>query len=242
MKQYDFSEALTQLPDDMLLEARQVKRKKPMLGRVLRAAACLCVVLGLSMWIFGGKDGIVTGSGLLTVRVFAEDQIDMHLSLDVGVTYRYDSWCPGFDIAPGLPIELSVSEDVCASDNITFEVTTNDLRALVGTDGNEWSAFYDIMDTTFIVPNHTRIFWSTVDCSATVLQQPQVAFMDIVIFDGEAIIGYTCLRYDRASEPSGACFLSLVESISFDAKQNITRDILEDFIGKAHAKDIGELD
>lgn len=238
MRKYDLSEALTQLPDEMLLEAQQAKRKKPALGRMLRAAACLCVVLGLSMWIFGRGDGIVTGPGLLTVTAYAEDETGTQLALDAVSTFPCDGWGPFINLAPGLPIELSLSEDVYPSNNITFEVTTTGARALVGADKNTygWPGMYEIMDTTFTVPNNTTIFWSTVAWPDTAWPNPQVAFMDIVIFDGEAIIGYTCLRYDRESETSGTYFLSLAESISFDAKQNITRDVLEDYIEKAHEK------
>lgn len=235
MRKYNLSEALTQLPDEMLLEAQQAKRKKPALGRMLRAAACLCVVLGLSMWIFGRGDGIVTGPGLLTVMVYAEDGVDTQMPLHAVSPYTYDAWyfC---NWAPGMPIVLSVAEDVYASENITFEVTTDGGEVYVGALGSTsiYPGTAEKMDTTFTVPNNTAIFWNQFTAGDTFWQDTQVAFMDIVIFNGETVIGYNCLRFDRKNENSMTFFVSMTQAVSFDAKQNITRDVLEDYIEKAH--------
>lgn len=202
MKQYDFSEALTQLPDDMLLEARQVKRKKPVLGRVLRAAACLCVVLGLSMWIFGGKDGIVTGPGLLTLTAYAEDNSPV-FTVD-STTVSHDAFfVDGFFKWPvGVKIALSIPEYEKHTD-ISFRVFVDGGGAYTQEELDEpyLQGGYKMMGDEFTVYERTAIYWTQdPDWSEELrgnMKGKKQAYLRIISYAGEHIIGYSVLRFDR---------------------------------------------
>ncbi len=213
----------------------QKKKRSFSMWKPMAVAACLVVIVGFLALAFGGGDGVVTSPGILTVMAYGADQTGTELALNAVTPYQYDNWL-FVNWASGLPIVLSVSKDAYPSENITFQITVDGGNVFIGESGST-----DItpgnaqkMDATFEIPNNTAIFWSQFTEDDTLWQDEQVAFMDIVIMDGETIIGYNCLRFDRTDADSMSFRILMVSAISFDSEENISQEILSDYIAQAH--------
>lgn len=224
MNGQDFSKQLSFLPDDLVEEAMQKAITHPS-QHIFRAAACIALVIGLLVCGAAGRKpdpSISPLPGFLTVRVYAADNSSSAvLSPDTVLPHSY-YW--GFvNWTAGLPITLSVSEQGHPSGNIQFQVTVDGGSCYVSKGGNipsnpSISGAASLQSSNFTVPNHTTIYWSQfIDAheNADFLATGTVAFIDIIVFDGDDVVGYTLLRLDRES-PDGIGFkVSMVDSVSF---------------------------
>ena len=221
MNGQDFSKQLSFLPDDLVEEAMQKAITHPS-QHIFRAAACIALVIGLLVCGAAGRKpdpSISPLPGFLTVRVYAADNSSSAvLSLDTVLPHSY-YW--GFvNWTAGLPITLSVSEADFVSEQIQFKVTVDGGSCYIGENGGTsiYSGTASLLPAQFTVPNNTTIFWSQfIDANgkADFLASGTVAFIDIIICDGDDVIGYTLLRLDRES-PEGIGFkVSMVDSVSF---------------------------
>ena len=221
MNGQDFSKQLSYLPDDLVEEAMN-NGKIHSVWQILRFAACIVLVIGLL--VYGATNSHPDPSisplpGFLTVRVYAADNSSSAvLSLDTVLPHSY-YW--GFvNWTAGLPITLSVSEADFVSEQIQFKVTVDGGSCYIGENGGTsiYSGTASLLPAQFTVPNNTTIFWSQfIDANgkADFLASGTVAFIDIIICDGDDVIGYTLLRLDRES-PEGIGFkVSMVDSVSF---------------------------
>lgn len=237
MKGEFLSRQLSFLPEDMVEEAmapgKEIRRKHTW-HRVLRVAACLAVILGLLLGVPqllpGTQD---TFSSPLSVTVYAADLSSaMTLSPDVVLPVDYQ-WHLGTNWLPGQPITLSVPESI-SSKNITFQVTVDGGGFYVGTgdkilckEYKDHSLFtsptYQAMAKQFTTPNNTTIFWNPTIGAAegdAFFKDGTVAYADIIILEGEQIIGYAVLKFDRESTTQAHFSVSMVASASLSPDEN----------------------
>ena len=80
MKKFVLSEALGAVPDDMLQEAMEVKKRKPV-GRVLFRAAAYAAVLALCIGIMLFWDGTGGNAPFISVIVYADEGNSVELKL-----------------------------------------------------------------------------------------------------------------------------------------------------------------
>lgn len=201
MSKFILSKAMGNIPDDMLMEAMEVKKAT---GRkwILRAAACLVLVIGLLFATMREDNGIVTGNGLLTLTVYATDAEPFTTS-SVDTVMPFSHIWQGFvSWAPGWPITLSINSEHYQSDDIRFEVTVDGGVYYVGRDGGTsiYPGYSKPMPAEFSVPNNTTIFWSmwyTAEQSEHIQYEGEEVFTKIIVYDGNRIIGYAVLRFDR---------------------------------------------
>lgn len=241
MKGEFLSRQLSFLPEDMIEEAMNAEKKKTQPAvRWLRMAACLAVIAGLLVGIGLRNNGIVTGPGILAVTVYAEDTSSTTLSPDTVLPSHY--YWSFANWAPGLPITLSVSDSSFLSENISFQVTVDGGVCFLGVNGGTSITPGPSvqMPVQFTVPNQTTIFWSQFyDASGNddFTLHGETAYIDIIIFDGSEIIGYTILRLDRESPDSLGFVASMLDSVALLSGQEITEAYVRAQIEKAKIQD-----
>ena len=204
MSKFMLSKALGAVPDDMLQEAMEVKKKRSTSWTILRAAACLAVVLGLLIAALGGNSGVITGPGILVVTVYAAEETPFTISSPDTVLHNSIYWDSASSYSFGCPITLSVSDEYDYSEEITFQVAIDgggmlaeEKRGDTFTPGTA----YRYMPPQFTVPNHTTIRWTDIhpytESNEYSMVDRNTAHVEIVIYDGIEIIGYTVLRLSK---------------------------------------------
>lgn len=257
MSKFMLSNAMGNLPDDILQEAMEVKKHT---GHkwLLRAAACLVLVIGMLFATMRGDNGIVTGNGLLTLTVYATDaEPFITSSVDTAVPFSH-IWSNWVNWAPGWPITLSINSEDYQSDDIRFEVIVDGGVYYVGSDGGTsiYPGYSKPMPAEFSVPNNTTIFWSmwyTAEQSEHIQYEGEEVFTKIIIYDGDRIIGYTVLRFDRLTygelnaeyyeqlglpldELASAYRLELLASVSFPKVDGEYQDITLEYVNACIAE------
>lgn len=255
MNEYKLSEALGSVPDDLLLEATKVEKRSPVFRRVLRIAACLALVVGLTMAALGlrpTKDGIVTGSGILTVTAYAADQTPFVTKPSETATPFLCRWSGFVNWAPGCPITLNMEEEGFCFEDITFQVTVNGGGCYIGENGGPsiYPGMSKTMPVQFSVPNNTTIFWSQYYDAATGEYEPfqgAYAYITIIIYENSHIVGYAVLRfhhltyrevnaefYEELGVPldlfSGSFQLEMLASVSFPKVDGEYQSITEEYV------------
>lgn len=208
-------------------------RNKRTLAKWVALAACLALMLGLLMpWGSNGDSN--TGGGLLCITVYAEDRSCSVLTEDTVSTF-WSSWS-FTNWAVGLPITLAVEAE---NENISFLVRTDGGFCYADKDGGDsiYARNTVYMGEEFTVPNHTTIFWSQTavhDPEDTFWRDGELAFVDIIVYDGERPLGYVVLRFDRESMQSIKFNVSTVAMVEFEADGDITQAYVDSCIAMAH--------
>ena len=203
MKKYTVSKALGGLSDDLLLEALEFQKTRQPAWKILRAAACLAAVIGLLAAMFwpGAEENIVIGPGILTVTVYAADATPYTISSPDTVLHKSIYSDGPASYAFGCPITLSVPEKYDCSENVTFQVAVDGGGMLTEVETGETFTpgnAYKYMPSQFSVPNHTTIRWTALHVNASAeeysMANRDTAHVEITIYDGENIVGYSVLR------------------------------------------------
>lgn len=265
MSKFRLSKAMNAVPDDMLQEAMEVKKKGRTGWVIFRAAACLAVVVGLVFAAFGGGSGVVTGPGILAVTAYAADGEPFVVSDSDTVVPFSHRWGPFVNWAPGWPLTLNVPEGELLSENIRFQVTVDGGGYYVGVNGGPsiYPVFSTTMPAQFTVPNNTTIFWSMWYDAASgehTVHQGKEVYTQIIIYDETHIIGYVVLRFDRFTygeldaeyyeqlgvpldEYAQEYQLEVLASVSFPKVDGEYQEISEEYvwqqIAKCHQQDGG---
>lgn len=133
MSKFILSKAMEAVPDDMLQEAMEVERKRPVKWVVFRTAACLAVVIGLLIMSLSGGGGRepVTMPGVLKayacdIENVAENELEQYaLVQDLEQSYK-TLWSPYIDvICKGIAISVKINDDSLRETDIVMEVSTN---------------------------------------------------------------------------------------------------------------------
>ncbi len=207
MSKFTLSKAMGNIPDDMLQEAMEVKKKSRTGWTIFRAAACLAVVVGLVFAAFGGGSGVVTGPGILAVTVYAADETPHTISSPDMVLHKSIYWDVASSASIGCPITLSVSDKYDNLNEITFQVAIDGGGMMTEVENEETGftpgATYQFMSPQFSVPNDTTIYWTTVhpntDSEAYQMVNRDAAYVKIIIYNGDIIIGYSVLQLRKMS-------------------------------------------
>ena len=200
MSNFRLSKAMNAVPDDMLQEAMEVKKRRHTGWTILRAAACLAVVIGLLIAALSGGSDIVTGPGILAVTVYAADETPFTISSPDTVLHKNIYWDSASSASFGCPIHLSVSDEYDYSEDITFQITI-DGGGMSWEQGGETATLgtaYKYMPAQFVVPNHSTVIWSAFHPNSSSDEYSMVnkntAHVDVIIYDGDKIVGYSVLR------------------------------------------------
>lgn len=194
MSKLILSKAMGSIPDDMLQEAMAVEKKDRTGWVVFRAAACLAVVIGLLMAAFGLQskpDGVVTGPGMLTITAFAADQTPVTMTAPDSVQYGQFAVVSPLLGSPFVnALTLSVTDEL--SDAV-------DIRFLLYFEGGVFRSddqSGEMVRKEVSVTNHSTVYW-TMEQAVSVpdsVEYRTTAYVDILVYDGEEIIGYTVMR------------------------------------------------
>ena len=237
------SRQLNYLPEDMIAEAMEspaAPRRFTVTTRILRAAACFAVIIGLLFgirWYTGDRSEL----GLLTVTVHATNQIDS-AALQTGVSLPYSYNWSMTNWAPGLPITLSVTNKKYDLSNITFLVTVDGGGFYVGVKGGTSivPGLCEKIPLRATVPNNTTIFWAkeyNVN-KDDFWKNGVTAHADIIVYENDRILGYTVIRFDRVPLEEGqegisnTFAASLIASVHFSDDDHQHASITEEYVRK----------
>jgi hypothetical protein len=257
VSKFILSKAMGSIPDEMLQETMTINKNT---GRkwIIRAAACLALVIGLLLTTMRGDNGVITGNGLLSLTVYATNADPFTISSTDTVVPFSHTWQNSVSWAPGWPITLSINSEHYQSNDIRFEVTVDGGVYYVGSDGGTsiYPGYSKPMPAQFSVPNNTTIFWSmwyTAEQSEHIQYEGEGAFTKIIVYDGDQIIGYTVLRFDRLTygelnaeyyeqlglplgELASAYRLELLASVSFPKVDGQYQDVTLEYVNACMEK------
>lgn len=209
MNEYTLSQAMTDIPDDWLTDAPQAKRRHRVYAKLLRVAACFAVMVGLLLVDFRGGDGIVTRPGLLTITVSAADSEIVTFSPDSVKFQAFYSSTLGISSYPYTnPITLHVSDDDGEWEDIHFRISC-DYGTIHCPDIGTMLAIGE----PITVPNGTVIYWdyygwdhvateeelSNATLDNLYMTDDRIAYVNILIFSADNIVGYAILRMNTTT-------------------------------------------
>lgn len=206
MKKLILSEALGAVPDDMLQEAMEVKKRKPV-GKVLfRAAACLAVVVGLLLASMGGgTDEPTAMPGILKAYAYEVREqknvdftgLEEYIFVENQIKPGQNMWNPltNYELA----ITPVVDEEELQDYTITFDVSTKH-GLLVGNYHNreKYKTYADAeMGKQATIDNGETLYWEGYEpCLDGTARRKAVdpgddtIYVDLIIKADENIIGY----------------------------------------------------
>lgn len=169
MSKFVISKAMGNIPDDMLLEATEIKKKKSVGWVIFRAAACLAVVIGLLLAPLsgGGEGDFVTMPGVVKAYAYeVKDEENVDFSKLEEFAFVENQMKPGQNMwNPLTNYELAitpvVSEDDLQDYRITFEVST-EYGLLVGNYHNreKYKSYADAeMGKRANIENGETLYW-----------------------------------------------------------------------------------
>ena len=134
MSKFILSKAMGAVPDDMLLEAMEVKRKGRVSNRLVRiaavAAALALLLTGMHFWS-GGEDDIVTMPGVLKayacdIEAIAEYELEQYALVENLEQSYQTMWAQHINVlSKGIAISLQLDDDSLIESDIVIEVSTN---------------------------------------------------------------------------------------------------------------------
>ena len=195
MSKYIFSDAMNGIPDDMLQEAMQVRKKSRTGWVVFRAAACLAVVIGLLMAaVFTDRtEDPVIGPGILSITAHAADGEIITITAPDQVQYGQFAV-----VSPLLGSPFVNAFTLSITDELSDTADVNFLLRFEGGVFRSGEQPGEMTQSEISVSNHSTVYW-TMEEAVTVPggnfeKHRATAYVDIIVYDGEAIIGYTVLR------------------------------------------------
>lgn len=264
------SEQLSYLPDELVSEAMETPAKQAHkfgIRRVLRAAACLAVILGLLFGIpyfSADNSDTVTGESILSVKVYAMNPVNNHIvedELTAGVAVNNTHYWPlVMNLYRGIPIFLSVETEDFPADKITYDIHVDHGEYFIH--GNT-SAKLNRAGQDFSTPNNAGIYWnySKEEYQDYQTHNLDVVYTSITIRCEDHIVGYALLRFDRAygrdildaypdladywkgceDEPADAYWSNLIVSVSFPKVNGEYQQISQEYVDACINKAISAL-
>ena len=230
----DISKQLSYLPDDMIEEAMEMPKRQKTLrftARVLRAAACLAVIIGLLFGIFGrDSDPKTPKGGLLTISVGAvgnDGTIITNFALDKNVELPDNfRWNPTYNYLPGIPLTFSVSGEEYNLNDIYFDITVTGGSFLRETNQ---PGLYKQISLHSTLKNSSTVYWHSWYDSAdgVIYFEEDCAYADIIIFEKDTIIGYAVVGFRRLynnDTPTFSFNAILLESVMFSVGETVTEE------------------
>ncbi len=213
MSKFILSKAMGNIPDDMLMEAMEVKRAT---GRrwIIRAAACAAVLALLIGTMFfwpseiRTEDGkIISAPGILKAYACELENVDVAQRADYALIEgddfsRISVWHPAFGYTPaarGIALSFLLEEDALLAHEITLEISTN-LGELIGCKNDG----YPDLGKKTTVKNGETVHWtgyeilrahdSSNETLAQALERLGGAYIDIIIKADGNIVGYAVVE------------------------------------------------
>ena len=223
MKQEDINLALVDAINGIepaLIEEAAEPKTHPLQRRWVRvaaiAAALAILFTALTFWPSGGEDGYITAPGLLTIRAYGaenEDGIPVEgVVLEKGVRLEMTNWSGLSNQAIGVPISLSMPEDMYKGKEISFDITLTGgswyKDAPLWDENGERLTLYECQKASYyeqhcVFENNTRICFrafqlsfdnetQSVEFKSTEAKQ---VFANIIIYADEHIVGYAVIAF-----------------------------------------------
>lgn len=206
MNEYKLAEALGSMPDDLLQEATQI-RKKPVKDRILRliaiAAAVAILLTVFSFWSGhweSEKPATVVAPGVLKVyacdveKMGTEEYKKFELKDGVG---GYGSYIPYSSLTKNIPLYFEFPEDFYKDTKITFEISL---------DYGYFLKNHQVLREEITAENGETLFW---ECSmlknpGEVVDKNGRFYGYVIIYADDSIVGYGVIDfffYDGENAP-----------------------------------------
>lgn len=253
---------LGDLPEDLVWEAmecgRHSKRNALPWRRLIACTAALALLIGVLFWDTTASSNVVTAPGILTIRAYAADAVTSE-PLKKGVKLPLSfNWNLATNRLPGLPLRLILSEDSYPYMDISFSVSASegsfyinlppasydptqfDPGKIFSNDGFQPlpNSSDDLQErqypTSLSVPNGTQIYWQNI--TETDLFAGEHAYVDIIIWADDHIVGYAVVDIYLADPASLSFGAAILESISFPTINGEFQDISQAYVQREMMK------
>ena len=223
MSEHSLINALSDIADDKITDALGVYERKrhqrSIFFRIAAVAATIAILLTVSLWPQKAEDDrTITSPGFL--KVYAYDlsngtplELQEGVDLTGAMVETPSGWFENMNLFYGLPIKISVAEEVYGNSSITLDVTVdhgifyldrkNSKYAERLKDGITWESL--ALGNTFTVDNGEFIFWSNttiydeanaagMDLEAYMDSLGNLFFADVIVRKDGAIVGYAIIE------------------------------------------------
>lgn len=215
--------------------------------RVIAVAACIAVCI-VGIYIYSITTGIVTQPGLLAITAYAlstdgEIELMEEQTMNEGIQLPIEyAWDLGISIVPGLPLKLSLAD----TPNATYDVFVDggQFRDWPIADGLTEEKKY--LGDKFSTTNDRTIYWINYMSATGEIEYwtKEIAYADIIIRDGDNIIGYAVVQITAndmdIAAPGRSYRAKLLASVSYPQidgnYQVITLDYVHQCIRQAKSK------
>lgn len=205
------------------------------------AAACLCLAVAAieaSSWQRGNIQNAQaelglppsTGPALFKITVYASSESEEvalleERELEEGTVLPWEyGWLPGLNSLPGLPIKLSSSD----YQDVSFEVSADGGQfVLLDEDGGSTP-----LSSPFVAENNTLLYWQAAEEGPV----PSCVYVDIIVRDGDAVVGYAVLQLSTApseQESDPFYYVVLRKAVSFPRLDGAYQDVTEAYVRAA---------
>lgn len=246
MSKYRLSKAMNAVPDDMLQEAMEVKKKSRTGWTIFRAAACLAVVVGLLLATLGGggEGDVVSMPGVMKAYAYeVKDEKNVDFSKLEEFAFVENQIKPGQNMwNPFTNYELAITpvvNEVNLLDYIiTFDVSTK-YGLLVGNyhDREKYKSYADAeMGKYATIDNGETLYWEGYEPNPDgesrykkVEPGADAIYVDLIIKADTHIIGYAIFEIIPLGD--GLAYTGmLVHSVYYPMVNGQFQTITEDFV------------
>lgn len=243
------SAALSALPEDMVAEAMEPAQRRRGFSW-LRLAACIAIIIGLFFGFWPTEPEIVTAPGLLTLTVYAEETdgqgyVRKELHAGVSAVHSFEKECiiDGEAVdPPGVSIYFSLESDDFPSASVSYHICVNYGRCFDWSNGD----YVQGLGRNFNRENHSWCTWGPYIAEIEDFSDPVYdhAYMDIIIYCEECIVGYAILRLDRihnGTYPSVFYDPVMITSVIFPKQDGEYQNVSNEYV-KSCIADVKEND
>ena len=252
-----FSDAMSELDikyaDEALNYKKKAKKSNWIKCGVMAACLCLIVITVITVSnllkpqegadIGNGKQSFTTNvvkePGFLTLTAYAaspegevtaelpsNNEIIMQEGMEVPVNYN---WIPTMSSRPGIPLNLSATE----YPDTVFEVSVDGGELLLWEEDKITQ-----IESPFNAENDTTIYWTSLTQRGegnTELYMENEAYINIVIWEGENIVGYAVVKIytdNLGNEPEEdyIYYAKLLKSVSFPKVNECYQEITSEYV------------
>lgn len=249
MSKLVLSKAMGNIPDDMLQEAMEVKKKKPIGWVIFRAAACLAVVVGLLLATLGGgsERDIISMPG--AIKVYACDADDVtswedkaQYELQAGVDTSLAYYIPAANItSKGLVLTFEMAQGMFGNTPLCFEVFVNKGTFFKKNEepwtleNNENYEFYLELGNQFQIQNRDTIYWLPDGRFSEMMEFAEAQggiFADIIVKSGDHLVGYMVIEIRMGDDPTGFYMGFLAKADCFPIVDGEYQEVSEEYVRK----------
>lgn len=254
MSEYKLSQAINDLPDDLLQEAEAVKKPmRPLFRRVAAIAAVVAIVLCATLFWPEATEEIISMPGVLKVYACDLSEIDSteleQYALIKNVENSYKTmWVPFTSLAGrGITICPSIKDEALSESEISIEISTNFGELKGDTQNEKYWVEGDLTQSgenaSFgkhgFIDNNEVIYWTGYELwdaqfsdmtDDEAFESVGPVYVELIVRADDHIVGYAVMEVVRADYPAFVLQLVLKDSKYYPPVDGEYQDVTEAYV------------